>query len=95
MSKGYKVLKIYEVYHWGDTTQYNPQTQKGGLFAEYMNMWTRHKQQSSGYPDWCVDEETRSRYVADYLRDEGIQLDQSAIVKNPGIRYISKLKLNR
>ena len=38
VSKRYKVLKIYEVYHWGDRTQYNPQTKKGGLFAEYMNM---------------------------------------------------------
>ena len=95
MAKGYKILKIYEVYHFSETTQYNPLTKLGGLFADYINMWLRHKQQSSGYPDWCVDDEMCDQYIASYLKNEGIQLDKEAIVKNSGRRYIAKLKLNR
>ena len=30
---GYKVLKMYEVYHWETTTQYNPENKEEGLFA--------------------------------------------------------------
>ena len=30
---GYKVLKIYEVYHWETTTKYDPENKEGGLFA--------------------------------------------------------------
>ena len=31
VKKGYSILKIYEVYHWKETTQYNPHTGLGGL----------------------------------------------------------------
>ena len=46
---GYKIIKIYEVYHWDETTQYNPVAKCGGLFAGYMNMFLKIKQEASGW----------------------------------------------
>ena len=34
---GYTLKKIYEVYHWEETTQYDSNTREGGLFAQYIN----------------------------------------------------------
>ena len=34
---GYKVVKIYKVCHWEQSTKYNPETGEGGLFADYVN----------------------------------------------------------
>ena len=40
---GYRVLKIYEVYHWKETTRYDPETKEGGLFASYINTFLKFK----------------------------------------------------
>lgn len=45
--KGYEILKIYEVYHFEETSQYDRFTGQGGLFAGYVNLWAQYKQQSS------------------------------------------------
>ena len=60
--KGYRILKVYEVYHWKETTQYNPQTAKGGLFAPYIDVFLKYKQEASGWPEWCKTEEDKERY---------------------------------
>ena len=55
---GYKIIRIYEVYHWDETTQYNTVAKWGGLFANYMNMFLNIKQEASGWPPG-VDHATR------------------------------------
>ena len=51
-----------------------------GLFQDYVNMWLKIKQESSGWPDWVGDGETKLRqYIHDYYQNEGIQLDYRKI----------------
>ena len=45
VEKGYTILKIHEVYHWAETSQYNPQTKTGGLFTTYVNTFLKLKQE--------------------------------------------------
>jgi hypothetical protein len=94
LEKGYTVSKIFEVYHWTETTCYDPDTKKGGLFAEYINTFLKIKQEASGWPDWCQTVADKNKYVRDYEGKEGIKLDHSKIQKNPGLRALAKLMLN-
>lgn len=52
------------------------------------------KAEASGYPDWVKSESDRDKYIANYLNDEGIQLEKDKIEKNPGLRTLSKACLN-
>jgi hypothetical protein len=91
---GYIVTDIYEVYHWEETVQWDPETCTGGLFSEYVNCFLRLKQQAQGWPEWCRTEEQKFRYIADYCQKEGVQLEYEEIMKNPGLRALAKLCLN-
>ena len=94
VEKGYKVMKIYEVYHWDTTSQYDRNTGTGGLFTEYINAFLKLKQQASGWPSWCQTEEDKQKYIQDYYEHEGIMLEYDKIETNPGLRSLSKLALN-
>ena len=63
---GYTILKIYEVYHWGDTSD--------ELFRGYVDTFLRIKQEASGYPEWAKTPEDREVYIRSYLEAEGISL---------------------
>ena len=91
---GYKVMKIYEVYNFRETSRYDPQTGEGGLFAPYVNMFLKIKQEASDWPDWCKTESDKQKYVNDYAKHEGVKLDPNNIGKNPGLRTLAKLCLN-
>lgn len=82
---GYRVDKMYEVWHYPRTTV--------GLFATYIKRFLKVKQEASGWPDRCVTDTDREAYLEDYFRHEGIRLDPSKIGKSP-IRTIAKLALN-
>ena len=92
---GYQVLERYSAWHFPETTQYNPETMEGGLWAEYINLFLKEKQQADGYPSWCKTEADKKKYVQDYFDHEGIQLDPTKIVRNEGLRTLAKLMLNR
>ncbi|CAG2254249.1 unnamed protein product [Mytilus edulis] len=51
--KGYRVLKLYEVWHFPDDTQYDKQTNSGGLFTNYVQLFFKIKQEASGFPPHC------------------------------------------
>ena len=91
---GYQVLKIYEVYHWKETTQYDPETKEGGLFASYINTFLKFKQEASGPPDWVKTPDDAQEYIDRYFEKEGVSLDGEKIEKNPGLRALAKLCLN-
>jgi hypothetical protein len=40
----------------------------GGPFSEYVNMFLKLKQESSGYPSWVQSEDDKYRYIEDYRR---------------------------
>jgi hypothetical protein len=85
ISKGYTVLKTYEVWEF--------QLQVG-LFEEYVKSFLTMKQEASGFPPDCVTDQDKQRYINQYEKHEGISLDYNNIQDNPGLRYISKLFLN-
>ena len=97
LSKGYKLGKIFEVWHFRETSQYDPETKTGGLFSGYINTFLKLKQEASGWPPNCsfAGEEDgmpiptdiqaeRDLYVKEYLEKEGVQLEPSNIKHNPG-----------
>ena len=92
---GYKIEKIYEVWHFDRVEQYDPETKMGGMFKEYIDTFLKMKQEASGWPSWCQTEKDKQRYIQDYFDKEGILLDYTRIKKNPGLRALAKLMLNR
>jgi hypothetical protein len=94
VEKGYIVEKVYEVYHWSNTTQYDANSKSGGLFSEYMNTFLKIKQESSGPPEWIHTKHDTEIYIEKYLDKEGVELEAERIEKNPGLRAISKLCMN-
>ncbi|XP_063446821.1 uncharacterized protein LOC134726353 [Mytilus trossulus] len=93
-SKGYRILKIYEIYDFAETKIYDRQTGKGGLFDGYVNLFLKLKQEASGFPSECETEQQKMDYIADYAQKEGILLDYDQIRKNPGLRSLAKICLN-
>lgn len=49
---GYRMLKKIEAWHFPQTDQYDPVTKSGGLWAPYINLWLKEKQQVGVY-FWC------------------------------------------
>ena len=94
VEKGYVILDKYEAWVYPETTQYNPQTREGGLWAGYVDKFLKLKAEASGYPSHATTEEQKREYIQDYLRHEGIQLEPSKIQSNPGLRSLAKLCLN-
>ena len=92
VEKGYKILKMYEVYHWSKTSQHGDAT--NGLFTSYVDTFLKIKQESSGWPEWCDTDEKKRQYLDNYKCHEGIDLDPTKIKFNPGRRSSSKLNLN-
>ncbi|XP_069109808.1 uncharacterized protein [Argopecten irradians] len=94
IERGYKIIKIYEVYHWDETSQYDSLKNEGGIFGEYINMFLKIKQEASGWPSWVKTEDDVVRYIEDYHRHEGILLKKDNIKKNKALRSLAKLLLN-
>jgi hypothetical protein len=94
MTVGYRILAIYEIYHYPETTQYDPATGRGGLFKEYVQAFLKLKQEASGYPAGCDTDDAKEAYVRSYALRQGIQLDKAKIEYNPGLRLVAKLFLN-
>jgi hypothetical protein len=97
IEKGYKLLETHEVWHFPETTKYDPSSSKkdkGGIFAEYIDHFLKVKQQASGWPEWCKTHSDKDTYLENYEKNEGIKLQESLIAHNPGLRSIAKLCLN-
>jgi hypothetical protein len=94
LDHGYQIDKIFEVWHFDQTIQYDPKSQTQGLFSGYIDKFLKIKQEASGYPSWCKTEEDQRQYIEDYFKIEGIRLDPSHIKYNPGKRAVAKLALN-
>ena len=92
LKSGYKILKIYEVWHYNEKMDYEKDS-KSGLFAEYVDLFLKFKQEASGYLENVITEDQRDEYVKNYLENEGIQLNKNNINNNPGLRSVMKLML--
>jgi endo-1,4-beta-mannosidase len=90
---GYKLVEVLEFWEY-NITCFDKSSNSGSLFAEYLNMFLKLKQESSGYPSWGQSEEDKDRYIEDYRRAERIALDK-AISKNARQRSLAKSKLTQ
>ena len=77
---GYSVMDVFEFWEY-EVTCFDKDTNTGGLFAEYVNMFLKLKQESSGYPSWVQSEDVKDRHIEDYRRAEGIALDKHPFKK--------------
>jgi hypothetical protein len=84
---GYALVEMFEFWEY-TVTCLNKDTNLGGLFAEYVNMFLKLKQESSGYPSWVQTEEDKDKYIEEYRRAEGFALDKASISKNAGQRTL-------
>ncbi|WAR10238.1 hypothetical protein MAR_035314 [Mya arenaria] len=48
---GYRVLNVYEVWHFDQISQYDAETKTGGLFTQYVNTFLKIKQEASDQED--------------------------------------------
>lgn len=94
LKRGYRIIRIYEIWHWNQVEQYDPVTKTGGLFTDYFNTFLTIKVEASGYPHWVKTEEDKQKYIDDYYKHEGIKLNKDNIEVNPGLKALSKLLLN-
>jgi hypothetical protein len=86
ISKGYKVMKTYEICHWD--------VWSNDMFKGYIRKFMQIKQEASGYPDWCDSDEKKAAYINEFKEKTGIEMNPETIIKNPGKREIAKLCLN-
>ena len=77
---GYGLVKVFEFWEYS-VTCFDKDTNSGGLFAEYVNMFLKFKQESSVFPSWVKSEDDKDRYIEDYRRSEGIAPDKASISK--------------
>ena len=91
---GYEILEFIEVQHFTETRVYDSVKGEHGLFSEYVDMFLKLKQQSSGFPPEVVTESQKQTYIDNYFENEGIKLDREKIEHNAGLRVLSKLCLN-
>ncbi|XP_045197429.2 uncharacterized protein LOC123552109 [Mercenaria mercenaria] len=94
LSQGYRLLKVYEVWHFDEMAQYDHSTKTGGLFTEYVNTFLKVKQEASGWPDWCKTGTDKQMYIQEYFEREGILLEYDKIEENPDLRLLAKIMLN-
>ncbi|XP_032227850.1 uncharacterized protein LOC116611563 [Nematostella vectensis] len=85
LEKGYRVIRVYEVWHWERWAR---------LFKEYIKTFLKYKQEASGWPGWCTTDADKIQYIDDYERHQGVRLNPSKIAKNPGLRSVAKMDLN-
>ena len=64
---GYKVMKIFSVWHWNAYEKDDAEKKSGGLFTEYVNTFLKVKQENSGYPSWCENDNDKDKYIEEYI----------------------------
>lgn len=82
-----------KVWHFPETSIYNKDKKKHGLWSEYIDYFLRMKQEASGYPLGVVTEEQKDAYIAYYEKHEGIKLRKDRIVYNEVLRQLAKIQL--
>jgi hypothetical protein len=65
---GYKIVKIYEIWHFPKTEKYNKIDKSGGVITDNVHTFLRIKQESSGYPQWVQIETDKDKYIQEYCK---------------------------
>ena len=83
---GYKITAVFEIYAWKDWST--------TMFSSYIKTFFTIKEQASGYPEDVKTEEQKRTYIKNKFDEENILLDDSKMIRNNGLRSLSKLILN-
>ncbi|CAC5362332.1 unnamed protein product [Mytilus coruscus] len=59
--------------------KYDKNTNSGGLFTDYVQLFLKIKQEANGFPPHCRTEEDKQNYIRLYKENEGINLDYDNI----------------
>lgn len=94
LDHGYKIDKIFEIWHFKETIQYDPNTNTAGLFSGYVDKFLKIKQEASGYPDRCKTPASKRKFEEEFYGTENVRLNPENIKHNPGKRAVAKLMLN-
>ena len=84
MSKGYRVLEVYEIWNWPEDRRSNT------LFRDYMSNFLKIKIAASGFPEGCETYEQKQEYVKFISEKEDISLNVEDIVPNKGLKAVGK-----
>ncbi|XP_025163157.1 uncharacterized protein LOC112590523 [Harpegnathos saltator] len=66
IEKGNRVTSVSEIWNY-KISRYDPSTRQGELFAEYINCFLQLKQEASGWPNECEDNDKNAK--ENYSRD--------------------------
>lgn len=91
LQKGYKIVKIFEIWSY-ESTKFDGKS--GGIFADYINVFLKIKQEASGFPSWVKTDGDKDKYINQMKTRENIELDLENIKPNPGLRSLAKMALN-
>ena len=82
---GYKVLRVYEVYHWG------PDKWSTKMFRDFLLKFIKVKTEASGWPREDMTQQEKDQFVEDFYQHEGIRVDPAKMVKNSEARAVAKI----
>lgn len=86
LQHGYRVTKIHRVSLWRKTSK--------TLFRDYVATFYKIKTACGGWPKHVKTPEEKQEWLDDVNKSVGIDLKESDIKKNPGMKFVSKLCLN-
>ncbi|KAG5887333.1 hypothetical protein JTB14_009027 [Gonioctena quinquepunctata] len=84
------IKDIPEIWRY-ETEQYEPEKKGGWIIHGYDGYVPKMKQVASGWPAEYSSNESRSRYIDEFLERERVLLDRFKIWENPGFRSIAEL----
>lgn len=89
---GYNITAIQEIWSYKIIQSENGSK---GLFTDFINGFLKLKQEASGWPSECIDnDKNKQQYINDYAIKEHVQLNKDKIEKNAGLCCLAKLMLN-
>ena len=53
-----------------------------GLLSSYINLFYKIKTESTGYPQWCTDDASKTEFIKNFKELEGIDLDPEKMKPN-------------
>ena len=59
INQGYKMIKIFSIWHYDEKETYDPDLKQGGLFTGYINKFLKMKTEASGFPSHVTTEEEK------------------------------------
>ena len=86
LDNGYQMVSCSEIWQYDDSSD--------TLFTSYMNRFLANKMHAGDYPAHCDTPEKKAKYIEDIAWVEGVELEDSKMLKNPSMYNVSKLNLN-